>query len=57
MVPATLGLQGFDSHLLPCIVPLRVIPAELDLPKVALEGRTHMLDQRSQPGSAGHTQR
>lgn len=43
MVTSTLRLQGFDSYLLSCIVPLWVIPAELNFPKVALERKMHML--------------
>lgn len=31
--------------MLPGIVPLRVIPAELNLPKVALEGKIHVPDE------------
>lgn len=44
MVTSTLRLQRFDSHLLPCIVPFRVITAEFNLPKVALEGKMQLSD-------------
>lgn len=47
VVSSALRLQGLDSHLLPCVVPLGVIPTKLDLPKVALEEKIHMPDQRS----------
>jgi hypothetical protein len=38
VVTSTLRLQGLDSYLLPCVVSLRIISAELNLPKVTLEG-------------------
>lgn len=39
VVTSALRLQGLDSYLLPCVVSLRIISAELNLPKVTLEGR------------------